>query len=78
MLYGWRALPMTEQHVLRDGLHDHGRLVATVEAFDDDGPWYANAIAPDGQSLRGGGARTYSDAAKWCERVSGYVPTTAG
>lgn len=65
-------------HVVNDGLFIAGQCVAKVEAFDDDGPWYANAITLDGEMRRSGPRVSHSAAAEWCEQIAGVVPSEGG
>ena len=69
---GWHAYPTMPEHVMRDALYINGLARATVEAFSEDGPFYGNAIAPNGERLRFGAGSLLEDAQNWCERVTGY------
>ncbi|WP_156467734.1 hypothetical protein [Methylobacterium sp. Leaf91] len=78
---GWHPWPQAEGHTMRDALYVGGGAVATVEAFSDNGPWYANAITPEGEIVRRGPGSTLEGAIAWAEQITGYrvkrVPSIA-
>lgn len=69
---GWHPWPLFESHVMRDALYMGGRAVAIVEAFSDSGPWYANAITPQGERERLGPDPSLVGSIAWAEQVTGY------
>lgn len=69
---GWHPWPLFDNHVLRDALYVGGNAVAIVEAFSDHGPWYANAITPEGERIRLGPGESLVGSITWAERLTGY------
>ncbi|MCJ2127686.1 hypothetical protein [Methylobacterium sp. E-045] len=78
---GWHPWPLEDSHVLRDALYVGGNAVAIVEAFSDTGPWYANAITPEGERVRLGAGESLEGAVAWAEQTAGHrvkrAPSTA-
>lgn len=74
---GWEAWAQTDSHVLRIALRLDGEAVALLEAFSISGPWYANAISPEGERHRLGAGISLAGAVQWCEVTTGYVMTPA-
>ncbi len=74
---GWEAWAPTDSHVLRIALRLDGEAAALLEAFSISGPWYANAISPDGERHRLGAGISLAGAVQWCEVTTGYVMAPA-
>ncbi|KTS30888.1 hypothetical protein NS228_06045 [Methylobacterium indicum] len=74
---GWEEWDPTDDHALRVALLIDGMVVALLEAFSRSGPWYANAISPEGERHRLGAGRSLSSAVQWCEVTTGYVVAPA-
>lgn len=75
----WKAKPIPPVHLNRYVIHDHlvdgrGRELAVIEAFDDDGPYYCNAVDPQGQWHRLGAGVSLPGARDWAERIAGLKP----
>lgn len=73
-LHGWRSLPLgSAWETLALALYRRGERIATVTVFEDgDGPYYAEAITPDGSCLRLGAGSTLAHAIAWSEERSGF------
>lgn len=68
---GWHPRIMTSRHVVFDILYFNNQVVATFEAFDDDGPYYVNALSPQGEARRSGPMADPVKAKLWAEMVVG-------
>lgn len=70
---GWRACTTTDaNYVVNDELVLDGEVIATLESFDDDGPFYAKARTLAGPWKRSGAMTKAPDATRWAEVQSGY------
>lgn len=76
MKNGWHPIEPSKDsiHIIWDGLYINDRCVAMLEAFSDDGPYYCNAITPQGEHRRLGAGVSLPRARNWAEVMVGLKP----
>ncbi len=59
---------------MRSSYTPDGQVVALLEVFYEDGPFYCNAVTPQGEWKRIGAGSTWEGTRDWAERVAGLKP----